>query len=186
MLTGDEGISRVNGPTILLRSGAYFDFEDPGALRVSIFDIAHALGNICRFTGHTREFYSVAEHSVWCSIIAPPEHAFAALMHDAVEALVGDMSRPLKSLLPEYKAIEHRIEGALLPSFGIALPLDPEVKKADARMLLVEQAQGMKNRDEWVDFAGLEPAEVELKFWSPSEARAAFLARYWNLAAGRV
>ena len=57
----------------MLRSGNYFDLQDPSASRFEVTDIAHALSNICRFTGHTRQFYSVAEHSVLCSYLVPHE-----------------------------------------------------------------------------------------------------------------
>jgi uncharacterized protein len=184
VLTGAEGVRRAVGPTILLHSGAYFDFEDPAAQPVVIEDIAHALANLCRFTGHTQRFYSVAEHSVWCSEIVPKEHALAALLHDAVEAFVGDVSRPLKALLPEYREVEKRIEAAVLPMFGLSLPLHPAVKEADARMLLVEQAQAMGNADDWPDFAGLQPADVRLGFWHPASARTFFLQRYYELVRG--
>ena len=72
----------ISGPTIILRSGNYFDLQDPSASRFEVTDIAHALSNICRFTGHTRQFYSVAEHSVLCSYLVPHEDRMIALMHD--------------------------------------------------------------------------------------------------------
>lgn len=103
------GIRVIKGPTILLLSGEYFDLAEPEACAFQVSDIAHALGNICRFTGHTQRFYSVAEHSVICSHMVPPEDAMAALMHDAAEAFIGDVSSPLKSLLPDYKAVEQRV-----------------------------------------------------------------------------
>lgn len=110
-MTGTEGIRRIVGPTILLRSGSYFDFENPEGSEFDLFDIAHALGHLCRFTGHVMRFYSVAEHCVHCSRIVPPEHALAALMHDAAEAFIGDVSRPLKAMLPGYQD-SPRVPGA--------------------------------------------------------------------------
>ena len=109
----------ISGPTILLRSGNYFDLQDPSASRFEVTDIAHALSNICRFTGHTQRFYSVAEHSVICSHMVPPEDAMAALMHDASEAFIGDVSTPLKSLLPDYKSVERRVEQAVWSRLGL-------------------------------------------------------------------
>jgi 5'-deoxynucleotidase YfbR-like HD superfamily hydrolase len=79
-------------------SGKRFDYINSTADDVDIEDIANALSNICRFAGHVPEFYSVAQHSVLCSQIVPPEFAFEALMHDAAEAYCQDIPQPLKLL----------------------------------------------------------------------------------------
>lgn len=169
----------ASGPTILLHSGEYFDLQEPERSPFSIVDIAHALGNICRFTGHTDRFYSVAEHSVLCSHMVPPEDALAALMHDAAEAFIGDVSTPLKILLPDYKAIERRVEQAVWAAVGLPEALPPSVKRADRMALAIEQRFCMGNGDAWGGAADL-PAEMisPVRFLSPADARAAFLDRY--------
>lgn len=92
---------------ILLRSGVMHDLLNPAANGdPNIEDIAHALANICRWTGHTSRFYSVAEHCIRAAAIAPPECKLHVLMHDATEAYLGDVATPLKQLLPDYQAIE--------------------------------------------------------------------------------
>lgn len=175
------GIRVIKGPTILLLSGEYFDLAEPEACAFQVSDIAHALGNICRFTGHTQRFYSVAEHSVICSHMVPPEDAMAALMHDAAEAFIGDVSSPLKSLLPDYKAVERRVEQAVWSRLGLPPTLPPSVKIADRRALAVEQRVCMGNGDEW---GNGEPSDEDcalIRFLSPEDARAAFLDRYHHI-----
>lgn len=68
-------VNRIKGPTIKLISGGYFDLEDPESSEFGIKEIAHALAHICRYTGHCREFYSVAQHSVYVSHLVPEEFA---------------------------------------------------------------------------------------------------------------
>lgn len=182
----DRGIGRVVGATILLSSGSYFDFENPEASLITIYDVAHALSNLCRFTGHCHSFYSVAEHSVHVSRLVPPRDALAGLLHDAVEAVVGDMSRPLKSLLPSYKEIERRCEAAILARFGLPPELPESVKRADIAMLAIEQAQAMDAADHiWPGVTGAANAadgiDVKLEFLSPIMAQRAFLARFWEV-----
>lgn len=127
-------------PDILTRGGQYFNFLDPSAYRLDIKDIAHGLSNICRFGGHTREFYSVAQHSIYLSHIVPEEDAYAGLMHDCAEAFLGDIPSPLKRRLPDYKRIESIVEAALFEKLGIPFPLPASVKNADLVMLATEQA----------------------------------------------
>lgn len=148
----------VVGATIITRSGRYFDFIDPQPDQITIDDIAWGLSNICRFNGQCLEFYSVAQHSVLVMDIVPKEHQKAALLHDAAEAYVGDMVGPLKQLVPEYKAIEKRIEAAIFAKFGITTPLDACIKHADLRMLRTEQRDLTSGRkDSWNGLDQYEP-----------------------------
>lgn len=178
----DVGIKRIVGPTILLASGSYFDFENPEGSTVDLHDIVLGLSHLCRFTGQCHTFYSVAEHSVHCSYLVPPEDALAALMHDAAEAVLGDVSRPLKSLLPDYKRIEKRVEAAIAVRFGLPAEMPDSVKKADLHMLAVEQRQCMLNKDRWpgIDIDGPVP---EIKFWTPAEAYSRFCKRWGEVKA---
>lgn len=175
----------ISGPTILTRSGQYFSYLDPAASTYDMFDIAHALSNICRFCGHSRSFYSVAEHSVHVSQLVPKRLAFAALMHDAAEAFVGDMPKPLKEMLPEYSAIERRIEDDIARRFDLGDAMrHPEVKRADRIMLRTEQRQVMDNSDGWSWCADVEPASIIIEFLTPDRAASRFLARAMELQAG--
>jgi len=168
-------------PTIQLASGSYFDFERPLLGPDALSDIAHALSNLCRFTGHTSQFYSVAEHSVHVSHLVPPAMAAIALMHDAPEAFIGDVAKPLKELLPDYKRIEDRIEAAVFAHFGLPLPLPAEVKDADRAMLATEQAQAMHSADKWHHTHGQKPSRIKLQFWNPDEAYRQFIWRFREL-----
>ncbi|RUV05228.1 hypothetical protein EOB36_00705 [Mesorhizobium sp. M6A.T.Cr.TU.017.01.1.1] len=169
------------GPTIMLRSGAILDFLDPWSSEFTIDDIAHGLSLICRYSGQCDRFYSVAEHCVHVSEVAK-DHAYAALMHDAAEAFVGDVTRPLKQLLPAYKAIESDVEIAICNRFYVPYPIPDAVKKADLRVLAAEQAQIMPaGADGWAQAAGVIPAEITVKSYPPSEAKAIFLQRFERL-----
>lgn len=176
-----ETVRRIIGPTILLLSGSYFDFEAPETSQFTIEDVAHGLSMICRFAGQCGRFYSVAQHSVHVSEIVPPEDAYQGLMHDAPEAFVGDMAKPLKVMLPEYSVIEKRVEAAVFQRFNVASPLPPTIKEADVVMLVTEQHQLMKNRDDWEYCRGRTPLDLHLLSWSPGQAKSRFLKRYHAL-----
>ena len=120
-------------------SGLAFDYDNMEGHEFSPLDFAHSLALLCRYNGHCLRFYSVAEHLVRCSYVAPPEFAFEALMHDVSEAYLSDMPRPLKALMPEYKALEKRVEEAICKKYKLPFPMSPEVKEVDNRMLLVEK-----------------------------------------------
>ena len=137
---------RLAGPAdeatvLMLRSGALVDLADPDCSRVHICDIAAGLARQCRWAGQIYGFYSVAEHSMILSHMVPPEAAWAALMHDAAEAIIGDVVRPLKALLPDYRRIEARLEERLFERFMVDMATHgPVVKAADALLAKLEHA----------------------------------------------
>jgi uncharacterized protein len=172
-------------PDILTCSGSYFNFLEPEECAVDIKTIAHALSHICRFTGHVREFYSVAQHSVMVSYLVEPEHALAGLLHDAPEAFIGDVAAPLKQLLPDYKAIEKRVEAAVLGAFGLPAKLPESVKRADLIMLATEQRDLMPAIDHtWQTLQGIEPMLAKLTPMKPNEAKTLFMIRFAELTNG--
>jgi len=116
---------------------------DPQPETLLIEDIANALSHICRFGGHCNEFYSVAQHCVDVSYRmkdAPKELVLAALLHDASEAYLGDIIKPLKysSVFVDYKVLEHKFETVLAKKFGCTSLSDPLIKVADINALLDE------------------------------------------------
>ena len=175
-------VRRIVGPTILLYSGAYFDFLDPASCDFTIEDVAVGLSNICRFAGQCGRFYSVAQHSCHVSDLLPAEHAFAGLMHDAPEAFLGDGAKPLKVMLPDYIRLEKAIEPVVLARFDVPMPLPPEVKEIDVVMLATEQRQLMKNRDDWNYTRGRKPADLVIPEWSATRAKWEFLTRFSRLS----
>lgn len=168
--------------TIQTASGRYANLVAPLPHHIDIGDIAHALSNICRFGGHTREFYSVAQHSVLASRIVPSEFALAALLHDAPEAYVGDVTLPLKHLLPDYRAIETAIWRVIADCFDLPVDLPSCVKRADRVLLATERRDLMKEQDTpWPVLDGVPPLPDVIDPWGPSHARAEFVMRYWDL-----
>ena len=124
-------------------TGKVFDPINTTEDMIDIVDIAHALSMQCRYSGHTKKFYSVAEHSIIVSRNVHVQNAVAALLHDASEAYLVDIPKPLKPLIPEYSIIEDNLMRIISRKFGFIYPLHKEIKEIDRRMLLTERAQLM-------------------------------------------
>lgn len=171
---------------ILTRGGVRFDLLNPTPDMIRPEDIAYALARICRFNGHTRCHYSVAEHSIRVAALVPAEHQLAALLHDAPEAYIGDVSSPLKALLPEYRDIEHRIWSAICKRFDISTELPQCVKQADLIMLATERRDLMPYHTElWPCLDGIEPEEAEISAMDAVYARSGFLVGLYGLIGER-
>lgn len=169
-------------PDILTFTGKYFNFLNPEPEMICIEDIAHGLSNLCRFNGQCRQFYSVAEHSVNVSELVNRRIALEALLHDAAESYIGDMTRPLKQLLPEYKEIEKKIEAVIRQRFNLSdFESSKAIKYADVQMLLVEQQQIMPYHDDmWGCLEGVTfPSKaIRIKGYSPETAKQIFMNRF--------
>jgi 5'-deoxynucleotidase YfbR-like HD superfamily hydrolase len=164
--------------TITLQSGAIFDYQNPWNSGFTIEDIAHGLSNICRYAGQCRAFYSVAEHCLHVSEVAKG-HEYAALLHDAAEAFIGDVPGPLKCQLSDYRQVEGEVERAIFSRFGLPTPLPKEVKNADMRVLASEQAQIMRpGTDSWAQTSGLAYADITVLHLPPADAKQMFLDRF--------
>lgn len=181
-------MNHLRGYWMQTHSGKRFHPFDPHAEDVCIEDIAHALSNLCRFAGHVATFYSVASHSVFVSELVVrlghPEHALAALLHDAAEAYYVDVPSPLKSGLPDYKSALGHGESVVMGAFGLSCVLPPVVRRADL-MALADEA-----RDLMGGHYGWELPEPESGIRvvpeSPAAAQARFLDRFRRLHASRA
>lgn len=170
------------GDWIEVYSGTKFYPLDPKPEEILIEDIAHSLSNMCRFAGHCRVFYSVAEHSVRTSWAVPTEHALWALLHDASEAYLVDIPRPLKhySNLGEiYRQIEQPLQQMIYERFGLSGPEPSSVKTADNLLLSTEHRDLINSQQIW---SGLpEPMASKIVPWSSEQARMEFLMRFSQL-----
>lgn len=170
-------------------TGKMFDVLEPDPASVDIVDIAHALSCQGRFTGHTSEFYSVAQHSVHVSELVPSELALCGLLHDATEAYLVDLPSPVKHstcLGDFFREMEARLWSAIAIKFSLPNPLPPEIKRADSQMLLAEKRDLMGAGDgatdnyryTWVRDATIAPAEFPVTPHPPIRAEAMFLHQY--------
>lgn len=169
-------------PEILTISGRYFNFETPLRSEFDINDIAHALSHICRFNGHSISHYSVAQHSVLCSYEVPEEYALDALLHDAAEAFVGDITRPLKEMLgATFYLAESKVQSAITAMFGARLAMPKCVKDADLVLLRTEERDVMPPHDPWPFPDHIQPLKKRIKPWSAKNAKTIFLKRFEEL-----
>lgn len=169
---------------ILTRSGKHFDFSDPQPDQVDIIDIAWGLAKECRFAGQCMGFYSVAQHSVLVSEIVPAELALEGLLHDASEAYCKDIPMPLKAMLPDYKAIEQRVDRAIRAAFGLPEVCSPEIKRADIILLATERRDLMPHDPApWAILEGVAPLPKQVRPISIPEALDWFMQNYIDLCA---
>ena len=165
-------------------TGKHIDFANITPDQFCIKDIAAGLSNTCRFTGQLANFYSVAQHSVYVSQIVPPEFALEALLHDATEAYMGDITSPLKAMLPDYKAIEKRVDAAIREQFGLPPVMPVEVHDADLVMLATEKRDlEIDPRSHWPMLnSALPHNDIMIQPLTPPQAYHQFMARFELLA----
>jgi uncharacterized protein len=159
---------------------------DPDVESINIKDIARALSNCCRFGGHVRKFYSIAQHSVIVSHLCDPEDAMDALLHDASEAYLGDMVRPLKysDSMFMFREAEENMEKTIAKKFGLRHPMPPSVKRADDIAVVAEALYLFVPQPQWaLDTFEKRPHEFRLTgTWSPDIAQAQFMKRFLELS----
>ena len=170
--------------TIKVAAGHYVDLADPQPETIDIVSIATALGRICRFGGHSPKFYSVAEHCVHAYELARADGCTtdvlkAILLHDAAEAYIGDVVKPLKSILPGYAEIEQRIEAAIATRFDVDFKRYASAIKCYDRMMLKAEKTTMWPDDEteWNGFDAIGTAGISFRYYSPTDATKVFYLR---------
>lgn len=184
-------------------SGRYVDTKNPSATTIHLADIAHALAATCRYGGHCSHFYSVAEHAVFCSIRMERkgcslDQQIAALHHDDAEAYLGDIPRPMKSLLGKaYGRLTDRMDAAIIAALDLHGDRgnfhDPAVKDADNWALLVEARHLLPSKginwpgsiqQTW-EIESLPKRIITPDYWmggvNPSVAEVMFLSRHDEL-----
>lgn len=137
---------------ILTSTGKRFDLFEPDADLIDQRDIAHSLAHLCRFNGHTREFYSVAQH---CCMV-----------------------RPLKQWMHAYQDVEDCIWDRICTRFGLDRELPASVRQADLIALATERRDLMPADPAiWDCLIGIEPMAETIRPWSATEARLTYHRR---------
>lgn len=169
-------------------SGKKFMYDNPREEDIDIEDIAHSLSMLCRYNGHIKKFFSVAEHSVLVSRYVPQEGKLPlwGLLHDAAEAYIGDLVTPLKHRLVQYMNVEEGVEATIFNKFGLEYDdfadeiIPPEVKEVDRRMLATECRDLLGSlHSEWIIVD--EPYDFNIVGYTPDIARITFMARFEEL-----
>ncbi len=154
---------------IRTHTGKYVNVFETTPEMIDIVDIAHALAMNSRFGGHLPQHYSIAQHSYACSLIVPAKDRLAALMHDASEAYLLDMPKPIKNRMPEYCGIEDKLMSVIAIKFGFEYPKPLSVERADVVRLEMEWDGMMLGLGDQIDC------------WSQMKAKDLFLKRFLEL-----
>lgn len=174
---------RPNEPYVQTFTGTNFTFTKPRVKDIHIEDIAHSLSMQCRFNGHTRLFYSVAEHCINVARLVPNEFKLEGLLHDASEAYITDIATPVKRLLPDYHQLENIVQASVRHHFGLPVKDSSVVVDADKASLVAEAKKLLPiDDDHWIyDERYQVPLTLDEKYvmcLSPKAAKGLFLLRY--------
>lgn len=154
---------------------------------IDILDIAHSLALQCRYNGHTTKHYSVAEHCVLLSYYVEPQDALWALLHDAPEAYIGDMVRPLKKHMPDFIAADDRITAIIAVKYGLEGTVIPkQVTAADIQICLNERNALLGEPPQAWAIDGEPLPGVEIHAWDWETAEAMYLDRFYELRTQQI
>lgn len=168
-------MNEYDGHWITTFTGKRFHYLDPSPDEINIKDIAHALALTCRFGGHVSEFYSVAEHSVRVAHQVPLELCLSALLHDAHEAYLHDVPRPIKADIIGYKEIANKIQEVINNKFGCIQ--SQEIRDADNILLMTEARDLGIITTAWAT-SDIEPLPRAIYPWSWEDAEEEFLNKF--------
>lgn len=180
-------MERNRGPWIQTFLGNKFYFLEPEKSHISSRDITHSLSNLCRYTGHCIRPYTVAEHCILLSYNVPDKYKQWALLHDAAEAYIGDISGPLKQTIklvsPIISNLEERILKHIANQLDLEWPISQEVIDADHSILYIEQKYIFSTNIPWEGYStkGLITDKITPLFYTPYEAEAVFEQRWKEL-----
>lgn len=179
---------------IQVANGNTIDPLNPDPEDIHIEDIAHALSNQCRFSGHVKKFYSVAEHSIKVSYAVPKEDALWGLLHDASEAYLVDVPSPIKNDLfgKQYREVEDLLMGVICEKYGLDPKMPASVKAADNSLLHTEVRDllhPMKSQEDfdnlWTPWLIEEPQIYRITNpYTPATSRWLFLSNFHILTKG--
>jgi hypothetical protein len=172
-------------------SGHTIDLFNPDPNRIDVFDMAHGLARICRYTGSMKHHYSVAQHCVLVSKYLQEtkemnEIQLEGLLHDAAEYLTGDLHGPTKNYINKrvrvWNKIEVKCELAVGERFDVSLyPMGSAVKMADKVLLKREKLDLLRDTREWNILEGVPLWNYTITPWPYKKARDKFLERFFDL-----
>jgi len=184
-------MNNVDKAYIITYTGRKFNLLEPRLEMIDFRDIAHSQAMQCRWTGHTKFHYSIAQHGYYCSFLGPEETALKRLVHDCSESYIGDMNRPLKHYTnagDAYRIVEWPIQNLIYEAAGVPGPEDRSVKIADEAMLYAEQQQllppisfEMSNTEK-----ASKAANITIEEWTPKYAEQMFSQRFEELYNRRI
>jgi hypothetical protein len=180
-------VEQREGNWVVTFSGIHFYPLDPREDEVLLIDVAQALSNICRFNGHTKNFYSVAQHSLFVSKELEhkgysPSICLIGLLHDGSEAYICDIPTPVKLMLPEYQKMESKLQDTVYKALLGKLPTELEwavVKGCDKDALYAE-ALTLTREHCWIEYEPITREKV-VEVEDHIEVGNAFIYRYYEL-----
>ncbi len=174
--------SHERGAWMQTTTGKRFYPLDPRPEEVDIKDISHALSNLTRFNGHTKRFYSVAQHSCLVHDYMPEDLKALGLLHDATEAYIGDMIRPIKYYNEFFQEIEDRVWVAIRKKFKITRSKKAEaiLKHWDNKICAAEKRDLHPQSEFWFGMPNADEVR-KINPWPPSYAKGQFMWRFNEL-----